>query len=66
MKKCNMTQGCKKTATYNVTHKAFMALKERHVLSCAECAARIGSRSKMGAVIDMPNMENTFYKLEAL
>ena len=65
-RECGFSGSCKNTAEFNVIHAAVGKQAGFVRLACRCCAERIGSQSKQGAVIDMPNMQNTFYKLEAL
>lgn len=66
MVKCALYIGCKNPAVYRVTVKAVAAQPAREVLACLACAARIGSRSPEGPVVDRPGMETRFYAIRPL
>lgn len=63
---CTLTSNCKASAEFNVIHKAVGARAAFTRTACRCCAARIGKLAPSGAVIDAPNMDSIFYKLEAL
>lgn len=63
---CNYTRNCDRADTHTIVRKATATRVPLATGACQSCATRIGSASPQGSVINQPNSESKYYRIEVL